>query len=271
MVQPIQELLAATRRFAQRNFTPIRLERSDELGQLSRSFTDMGNELQHYIRRQRQFVANVSHELRTPLTAIKGYSEYLIDEVKGRPDLEKAVYHLNNESARLHRLVNELLLLSRIDAGREDFQFNSVDLSRTVQQTLDKLRARASKYGVSMQEQIQPAIMVSGDGEKLVQAIINLVDNGIKFSPSGGNVEVELTTTNGMARLTVADQGVGVPTEDLDKVFDRFYRATNAKVVGGTGLGLAITKEIITAHGGDIQLYNRPGGGTKVIVFLPQA
>lgn len=271
MVSPIRELVAASNRFAQRNFTPIQLERSDELGQLSRSFSDMGQELQHYIQRQRQFVANVSHELRTPLTAIKGYSEYLIDEVKGRPDLEKAVYHLNNESARLHRLVNELLLLSRIDAGREDFQFSLVDLSKLVQETLDKLQTRADKYGVKLQARIQPAITVNGDSEKLVQAIINLVDNGIKFSPSGGKVEVELTMNNGLAHLTVADQGVGVPAEELDKVFERFYRAANARAVGGTGLGLAITKEIITAHGGTIQLQNRSGGGTKAIVFLPPA
>lgn len=271
VVQPIRQLVAATNRFAQRDFTPVRLQRKDELGQLARSFTDMGSELQHYIQRQRQFVANVSHELRTPLTAIKGYSEYLIDEVKGRPDLEKAVYHLNNESARLHRLVNELLLLSRIDAGREDFQFSPLDLSQVIRQSLDKLQTRLAKYQINMRVQIQPAVMVSGDGEKLVQAMINLLDNSIKFSPPGGDVTVELATAQGMARLTVADRGVGIPPEDLERIFDRFYRAANARSVGGTGLGLAITKEIITAHGGTIQLRNRARGGTEAVVLLPLA
>lgn len=271
MVQPIRQLVDATNRFARRNFSPIRLERNDELGQLSRSFTDMGNELEDYIQRQGQFVANVSHELRTPLTAIKGYSDYLIDEVKGRPNLEKAVYHLNKESDRLDRLVNELLLLSRMDAGRDNFQLSPVNLSQLVAESLGKFQAKADKYQINLQAKIQPTITVSGDAEKLVQAIINLVDNGIKFSPPGGKVKVALTTAKGMAQLTVSDRGMGLPRGDLDKIFDRFYRAANARAVGGTGLGLAITKEIITAHGGSIQLENRPNGGTKVVIILPRA
>lgn len=270
VVRPIQQLVEATNRFARRDFTPICLDRSDELGLLSQSFSDMGSQLQDYIQRQRQFVANVSHELRTPLTAIKGYSEYLIDEVKGRPDLEKAVDHLNNESSRLARLVNELLLLSRIDAGREDFLFDRVDLSRLIKETVDKTQSRADKYSIQIHEKIQPNIAVSGDEEKLLQVMLNLLDNAIKYSPPGGTVEVGLSADGGMAHLTLADRGAGVPPEELDKIFERFYRAANAKAVGGTGLGLAISREIIIAHHGTIQLDNRPEGGTVVAVVLPR-
>ncbi|MEG6521597.1 sensor histidine kinase [Desulfotomaculum sp. 1211_IL3151] len=270
VVKPIQQLLEATNRFAGRDFTPIRLERSDELGQLSRSFSDMGNQLQDYLQRQRQFVANVSHELRTPLTAIKGYSEYLIDEVKGRPDLEKAVDHLNNESSRLTRLVNELLLLSRIDEGREDFLFERVNVSEMVKETLDKLQSRAAKYKIYFQEKVEPDVTVSGDREKLLQGILNLLDNALKYSPPGGKVEVGVVADGNRAYVTVADRGRGIPPQELNKVFERFYRAANAKAVGGTGLGLAITQEIITAHHGKIQLANRQGGGTKVTVTLPR-
>lgn len=271
VVRPIQQLVEATNRFARRDFTPIDLKRDDELGQLSRSFTKMGNHLRDYIQQQRQFVANVSHELRTPLTAIKGYSEYLTDEVTGRPDLERAVEHLNNESSRLTRLVNELLILSRIDAGRQDFQFERVNLSQLVAETLTKIHARAHKYGIVIQDQIDPNIVVSGDREKLLQVLLNLLDNAIKYSPPGGLVEVSVgLTTDGRVHFTLADQGLGIPPEELERVFERFYRAANAKAVGGTGLGLAISQEIVAAHQGTIQLANRQGGGSLVTVLLPR-
>lgn len=271
MVTPIKQLVAATNKYAERDFTPLAIERSDELGQLGHSFNRMGAELQEYIQRQKQFVSNVSHELRTPLTAIKGYSEYLVDEVKGQPDLEKAVHHLNNESARLTKMVNELLLLSRLDAQREALLLAQLDFTGLIAETATRLELRAQKYEVSFLIDLQPGIYLTGDREKLIQAVINLLDNAIKFSPAGSQIGVVLGRENDQAKLAVKDRGLGVPPGEIDKVFDRFYRAGNARAVGGTGLGLAITREIVVGHGGTITLSRRPGGGTVAEVTLPLA
>ncbi|MTI81200.1 MAG: HAMP domain-containing histidine kinase [Firmicutes bacterium] len=269
MVKPIKKLVTATTRFARQDFTPIKINRSDELGQLSVGFNQMGAQLQDYIQRQRQFVSNVSHELRTPLTAIKGYSEYLIDEVENRPDLQKAVYHLNNESARLTKLVNELLLLSSLDAQREEFVFTKINLTELTAESIAKMQIQADKYEVVVNKDLQPNIHIQGDSEKLTQAFINLLGNAIKYSPAGGLVKVALTKHEQQALITITDQGPGIPAEDINKVFDRFYRAKNAKAVGGTGLGLAITKEIVTKHKGSIQLSPQNEVGTVVKVLLP--
>ncbi|WP_031517098.1 sensor histidine kinase [Desulfofalx alkaliphila] len=270
MVKPIKQLVAATERFAHRDFYPVKSSRSDELGRLSRSFNEMGKELQDYIQRQRQFVSNVSHELRTPLTAIKGYAEYLTDEVKGRPDLEKAVYHLNNESARLARLVDQLLLLSRIDAEREELVFSQLNLTELIEETVGKMQMRANKHSVTLNTNLQPDVCILGNSEKLTQVVVNLLDNAIKFSAAQSQVEVNLYCKDKYIYFTVSDRGPGIPPEDLKKVFDRFYRAANARVVGGTGLGLAIAKEIIDKHKGHIEISNRQGGGTVTTVKLLQ-
>ena len=271
MVAPIKQLVKATDKYAKRDFSPLDIKRADELGQLSESFNQMGEKLQEYIQRQKQFVSNVSHELRTPLTAIKGYAEYMTTEVKGKPDLEKAVYHLNNESARLAKLVDELLLLSRIDANKEQFLFEKLDFSQLVVETTSRLNIRAKKYKVAIELHVEPDVYVFGDQLKLAQVIINLLDNGIKFSPVNSSVEVCLQAKNEKAKLIIKDRGMGIPKQDLEKVFDRFYRAENAASVGGTGLGLAIAKEIITSHKGTITLSSRPKGeGTKLEVSLPQ-
>lgn len=270
LVKPIKQLVTATNRYAQRDFISVQSQRTDEFGRLSRSFNAMGARLQDYIERQKQFVSNVSHELRTPLTAIKGYSEYLTDEVKGRPDLEKAVYHLNNESQRLTNMVNELLLLSRIDAQREEFVFTTLDFTELAGETIGRMRLRAERQGVPLLFDLpEEEILVCGDSEKLAQVIINLLDNAIKYSEPGCSIEVSLRSESGQAVLEVKDRGMGIPPGDMEKVFDRFYRSPNSRLVSGTGLGLAITREIVKIHKGAISLNSRDDGGTVARLILP--
>jgi signal transduction histidine kinase len=229
----------------------------------------MGLKLQDYLQRQKQFISNVSHELRTPLTAIKGYSEYLSDEIKGNSDLERAVYHLNNESARLTKLVDELLLLSRIDSSREVFDLKRIDMSEVVLQTVKKMELKEQRSGVRINTEIEADIAVCADMEKLIQVIVNILDNAIKFSSKGSIVEVKLTQQEELAILEVADNGIGIPDEEIPKIFDRFYRADNAKSVGGSGLGLAISKEIVEFLNGTITVTSSIGDGTAILIKLP--
>lgn len=269
VTKPINQLAVAASNYANRNFIPVEIKSSDEISQLYKSFNTMGIQLQDYIQRQKQFVANVSHELRTPLTAIKGYSEYLMDEVKDRPDLQKAVYHLNNESNRLAKLVDEVLTLSRIDSSKENFQFNQLNFSDIINDTIEKMSLRAQKYGIRIVSNIEPAIYIWGDSEKLIQVIVNLLDNAFKFSPSQSTVWVDLYKVAKTAFFSVTDQGIGIPQEDIIKVFDRFYRAGNTQGISGTGLGLPIVKFIIDEHKGTIELTAAAEKGTTVIIKLP--
>jgi len=269
LTKPINKLAAAANNYANRIFTPVKIKGSDEISLLSRSFNAMGIQLQDYIQRQKQFVSNVSHELRTPLTAIKGYSELLAGEIGDRPDLKKAVFHLKKESDRLAKLVEEVLTLSRLETGREEFHLDRLNLSDLIKETTEKMLLRAQKYEIKIVSDIKPEVYVRGDQEKLVQVIVNLLDNAFKYSPPGATVRVSLYKEKDEAILTVVDQGIGIPEEDRLKVFDRFYRAENAHSISGTGLGLSIVKHIVDAHSGSIELTEGVEGGTAAIVRLP--
>jgi len=269
LTKPINKLATAANNYANRNFTPVEIKGSDEISQLSRSFNAMGVQLQDYIQRQKQFVSNVSHEFRTPLTAIKGYSELLADEIGDRPDLKKAVFHLKNESDRLAKLVDEVLTLSRLETGREEFRLDRLNLSDLIMDTTEKMLLRAQKYGIKIVTDITADVYVRGDQEKLVQVVVNLLDNAFKYSPPGSTVRVSLYKERAEAILMVVDQGIGIPEKDRSKVFDRFYRAENARSISGTGLGLSIVKHIVDAHRGSIELTEGVEGGTTVIVRLP--
>jgi len=269
LTKPINKLAAAAANYANRIFTPVEIRGSDEIAQLYRSFNAMGSQLQDYIQRQKQFVSNVTHELRTPLTAIKGYAEILAEEIGDRPDLQKAVFHLNKESERLAKLVDEVLTLSRIETGREEFHLARLNFSDLVKDTNEKMLLRAQKYEIIIISAIEPEVYVQGDKEKLVQVIVNLLDNAFKYSPPQSTVQVNLYQEKSEAILTVADQGIGIPEHDRSKVFDRFYRAENARSISGTGLGLSIVKHIVDAHGGSIELTEGVAGGTTAILKLP--
>ncbi len=269
LTKPINQLAVAADKYANRVFTPVEIKGSDEIARLSRSFNAMGEQLQEYIQRQKQFVSNVSHELRTPLTAIKGYSELLAEEIADRPDLRKAVFHLKNESDRLAGLVDEVLTLSRLETGREEFRREKLDFSAVVADMADKMLLRAQKYGIRIASDITAGVFVNGDREKLVQVIVNLLDNAFKYSPSGSTVRLKLYRESDEAILMVSDQGIGIPEKDREKVFDRFYRAENARGISGTGLGLSIVKHIVDAHNGTIKLVSGVDSGTTAILRLP--
>lgn len=269
LVEPINQLVETTERYAQRDFTLVELNRDDELGQLSKSINSMGSQLQEYISRQKQLISNVSHEIRTPLTAIKGYSEFLYDEISGDPDTESALMHLKSETIRLEKLVNDLLNLSKLDSFQEAFVFSKTNYSNLLKDTLEKLKVKADKNNIEILPSIIPDIFINADPEKIVQVVVNILDNAIKYSHSGGIIELLLYIKGSYAVLEVKDQGIGIPEEDLRNVFKRFHRASNTKGISGTGLGLSISKIIIDKHKGDIQIQSTVNSGTKVKLQLP--
>ena len=220
------------------------------------------------------FVSQVSHELRTPLTSILGYLSLLQEEGPDEPTAaEKAAYLtiVVRNTDRLTRLVDDLLLLARMDDGKFALEQGSFDLSETAAQAVEAARPTALRHGVALRLSAPDTLRLRGDSSRIAQVIDNLLSNAIKFTPEDGRVAVEITRENGTAALAVTDTGVGIRPDEVEHLFERFYRTETATAgaIQGTGLGLSIAKAIVEAHGGSIAVASRPGHGTSMTVELP--
>ena len=222
---------------------------------------------------RREFVANVSHELKTPLTSIKSYAETLLDG--GMEDKETARRFLeviDAEADRMTRLVRDLLQLSSIDNEQIKWNMTEVDIEKLVGLCIDKLSMEAEDKNqtIKIKTYCSPA-SVLGDADRLEQVILNILTNAIKYTPEGGKIESVISKRGDNIIISIIDNGIGIPKEDLPRIFERFYRVDKARSrqMGGTGLGLSIAREIILAHKGDININSEIGKGTEVVITLP--
>lgn len=222
---------------------------------------------------RREYVANVSHELRTPLTTIRSYVETLLGGVVDRKELATEFLSVvNSEAERMTRLVKDLLLLSKLDHQQTQWNKISFDLEKMVDETVRKLDIPIKQKGHTITvEKESPLPFFNGDRDKIEQVIINILSNAIKYTPDNGRIEVTTVYSDGMANISVRDNGIGIPKVDMPRVFERFYRVdkSRARELGGTGLGLSIARQIIEAHGGKIDIDSRYGKGTTVTLSLP--
>jgi signal transduction histidine kinase len=217
------------------------------------------------------FVSLVSHELRTPLTSIRGYIELLLED--GNPGTNERRYLeiVDRNSQRLLELVSDLLFLAQIEAGKLGIERGQVDLSKVVEECVETSSPVADSRGIELAAKVDRVPRLLGDRTRLAQVLDNLVSNGLKFTPSGGRVEVRLSAQDGAALLEVEDTGVGIPVDEQEHLFERFFRSSNAaeNAIPGTGLGLTITKAIVERHGGRIEVESVENSGTTVRVSLP--
>ncbi len=239
----------------------------DEVERLADTFNRMLDRLQSAFVAQRRFVADASHELRTPLTIIRGNIEMLrrSGAVKN-PEMQEALDDVVEESERLTRLVTGLLALARADAG-QGFTLDPVRLDEII--GLVRREVQLISGGVHVQTGRVDEAEVHGNADALKQLLIILVHNGIKFTPVGGQVQLELVAQKGVAEITVRDTGVGISPDDLPNIFERFYRSALSRGQEGTGLGLAIARWIAEAHGGSISASSLPGEGACFSIRLP--
>jgi two-component system phosphate regulon sensor histidine kinase PhoR len=222
---------------------------------------------------RQDFVANVSHELRTPLSLIKSAAETLLDG--GRHDAAVTVRFLDiidKHASRLTLLIDDLLLLARLDSGRIDLKLQPVGLRAAAQEALDDAALIARARNVLLQNEVPPGIEAHADPERLRQVFSNLIDNAIKYGRADGRVVVEgRALESGRVEFSVRDDGPGIPPDAVARVFERFFRVDKARSreQGGTGLGLAIVKNVVQAHGGDVRVESAVGRGTSFIIMLP--
>jgi signal transduction histidine kinase len=236
------------------------------------TFKDMAERLA-LERMKSEFVALASHELRTPLTSVLGYLQLVLDGEAGplSEEQERLLRVVERSAVRLERLVGDVLLVAQADAGRLRLHRQPVDLGAVVRQSVEGARPSAEAAGVALELWQEPLPPILADRDRLAQVLDNLVSNALKFTPREGRVTVRCAAQGGRVEVEVADTGIGIPQEEQDQLFERFYRSSVAtrQAIPGTGLGLAIVKTIVEAHDGAVRLESHEGRGTTVVVSLP--
>lgn len=244
-----------------------------EIRAVARSFNAMADRVQTAQQSQQDFVANISHELKTPLTSIQGFSQALLDGTASAPEATaRAARVIHDEAERVRRMVDELLILARFDAGQMVLARDPVEISPLLQSCVEKLTPQAEAAEVTLEVDVSHRLFVTGDADRLGQVITNLLDNGIAHSPPGGKVTLAAFQADGgrAVAITVTDSGEGIPAAALNRIFERFHQLDRSrKHSRGAGLGLAITKEIVEAHGGRIGAESVTRLGSKFTVWLP--
>lgn len=277
IARPVRELTRAANHLARGEFDyPLDARSPDELGELARAFRSMSGDLQKTLQARTDLVSNVSHELRTPLTAIKGLTETLrdgaVDDLGAR---DKFLASIENETDRLIRLVNDLLVLSRADSHALALCREQFDLGELVRACAQELEPTARAQRVTIHVEAS-SVIVNADPDRIRQVLVNLLDNALRYSPPGECVCVQVLADAAGVSVSVQDHGPGIPHVEQARVFERFYRADksrarDARSAGGAGLGLSIAQALVQAHGGRIVLESRQGQGTTVRFTLPAA
>jgi signal transduction histidine kinase len=275
LTRPLVRLTEASQAVARGDYAHrVAPEGGYELTRLAETFNQMTYNVDKSQRIQRQLIANVSHELKTPLTSIQGFSQAMLDGILRRPeDFVRPAEIISQETARMIRLVNGLLELSRLESGQAALQLTELDLARVLQNCADSFVPQAHFNEVKLLTDFKSPLPLKGDPDRLNQVFSNLVHNALKFTPAGGIIRLSAYRTGSSVVVTVTDTGAGIPAADLPNIFERFYQADKSRrrdqAEEGTGLGLAISREIIQAHGGKIEATSELNKGTQFVVTLP--
>ncbi len=274
-LRPVDAITQIARRIGSGDLSQrIRIKRvNDELGRLASTFNEMIAKLEKSFRQVKRFTADASHELKTPLTILRGEVEVGLKKKRGLKEYQQILASNLEEINRMSRIVEDLLTLSRADMGELTMEREEIELSALAREVWRDLRLLAKKKRIQLKFMDNGFTRVEGDSLFLRQLILNLTENGLKYTRAGGEVAVKVKgdRDQGMVRLLVTDTGVGIPQKDLKRIFDRFYRVDGARSreTGGTGLGLSICQWIAQAHEGRIAVESRVGKGSTFTVTLP--
>jgi PAS domain S-box-containing protein len=243
-----------------------------ELTESNRKLELQNREIERANRLKSEFLASMSHELRTPLHTVIGFSELLAEELEGplNEKQKRFVNHIHKDSLHLLELINDILDLSKIEAGRLELRPEPFDLATVVEESLASVRGLAQAKSIAMEISIRVPMAVEADRLRVKQILVNLLSNAVKFTPDGGRVRVDAKVEDFLV-VSVTDTGVGIPKEEHESVFDTFYQAgaTTKGIRVGTGLGLAITKRLVEQHGGSLHLESEPGKGSCFTFRIP--
>jgi len=274
-LSPVDRMAEAARRISVENLAERLSDpgKGDELSRLSQTLNEMLERLEKSFHQIRQFSADASHELQTPLTILKGEMEVALRMERSPEEYGRILRSGLEEIDRISRLVEGLLLLARSEARALKMDVQPVDLLGLVEELREQYSVQASSRDVSLVLGMPLPLPVQGDPGHLRRAVMNLIDNAIKYTPAGGSVTLSLEKRQERACLIVEDTGIGISREEQARIFERFYRSQAALAMGegGHGLGLCIARSIVESHGGRIEIESTPGSGSRFTILLPLA
>lgn len=268
IVKPIQQISVTTGKFAKGDFSVrIKNDSQDEIGDLCIAINHMADELSKSEEMKNEFISSVSHELRTPLTAIKGWAETLsIDH--DEETMKKGIRVIVNETERLSQMVEELLDFSRMQNGKFTMEKARMDILAELEDAILMYGEKAKRDNITINYNAPEMLpLINGDRNRLRQVFINIIDNAIKYSNSGCTVNVEATELDGYIQIAVEDNGCGIKASDLPRIKTKFFKANHTR--RGSGIGLAVADEIVSMHGGTLEVQSQEGVGTTVIIKIP--
>jgi heavy metal sensor kinase len=251
----------------------IDVETDDELGRLASTLNGMIGRLEEAFTKQRRFVADASHELRTPLAVIQAESSLVLEKPRDPGEYRRSLEIVSQEVAYMSEVVGKLLVLARSDAGFEPVNFQDVNITDLLTEISQDIEALAQEKSLQISLGPMDGLTIKGDRVKLRQLFLNILDNALRYTPSGGTITGSVVRKDGQAVVSIGDTGIGIPEEHLPFIFDRFYRVDRVRTdgEGGTGLGLSIATAIVKMHGGSIEVESPAGGGTTFRILLPLA
>ena len=241
---------------------------------LFREIEEKGRQIETANRHKSEFLANMSHELRTPLNAIIGFSEVLGERMFGELNEKQAEYtdDILSSGRHLLSLINDILDLSKVEAGRMELELTKFDLPMAIDNALTLIRERASRHGIRLHHSVDERLgELTGDERKIKQILLNLLSNAVKFTPEGGRVDVDAVSSDGVVEISVSDTGIGIAPQDQETIFEEFRQVGTdyAQKREGTGLGLTLTRKFVELHGGKIWVESELGRGSRFIFTLP--
>ncbi len=280
LTRPLQKINRAALDMAAGNFEcKIEEERNDEIGGLIKTFNYSVEQVQKYLEEQkrlemlrRNLVANVSHELKAPLASVRGYSELMLDGYIDEKEKDKYLKTILDNSVHLSRLVDDLLTLSHLESGQLSLERSEVSVEALARWSFESVAPRGEAKGISLNLELeQPMPVLYGDRHRLHEVLVNLLENAIEYTASGGNVTLSVKTFDSQLIMEVSDTGRGIPQEELQYIFERFYKVDKSRRRSekGSGLGLAIARQLVELHGGEIEVESEAGKGSTFRVFLP--
>ncbi|MCL2703820.1 MAG: HAMP domain-containing histidine kinase [Defluviitaleaceae bacterium] len=241
----------------------------DELREYVTAFNSMSQKLSSYIERQKRFISDASHELATPITIINGHADLLLRRGTEQPELlSGGLGIIKAEALRMDGLIDSLLLLARSDSGKQSYDFKQENLSALIDESVSEISIIAPDYEI--ETEIEDGLTAKCDGLAIRRVMRILFSNAVKYSGEGRSLRIKAHESHGLAHISIKDNGIGIPSEHLARIFDRFYRVddSRSKKTGSSGLGLAIAKEIINAHGGEIEVISEPEAGAEFFIKL---
>jgi heavy metal sensor kinase len=274
MLKPVNAMIKTAQDIQEKDLSRrIEVQSNDELGRLAATLNQTFERLQQAFKRERQFTSDASHELRTPLSIMQSEATLALKKERSNDEYRNSLVSLSQETSHMSSIINKLLVLSRIDSGKENISYSNINFSELLAELALDIDVLCEDKSIHFSSDLNGGVYINGDSVKLRELFLNLLDNAVKFTPSGGKITLSLKNNSVQAVVSVSDTGIGINQEHLPHIFERFYRVEKNSTVEnqGAGLGLAICKHIVELHQGQIQVESTPGNGSIFTVTLPLA